>query len=133
MGQNCGGLRPDLFILATVTGDCLDLGFLDLGKQVHARVVIDDVAFDSVLGSSLVNMYGKCGDSDSTSRVLNGMDDSDDYSLSSLISGYANGGKMHEARKIFKIKYNPCVVVWNTMISGYVSNDDAFEALIYFN
>ncbi|GFQ01642.1 putative pentatricopeptide repeat-containing protein at1g77010 mitochondrial [Phtheirospermum japonicum] len=122
-GQNC----------ATVIGACSDLGFLDLGKQVHARVVIDDVAFDSVLGSSLVNMYGKCGDSDSAGRVLNGMDDLDDYSLSSLISGYANGGKMHEARKIFEIKYNPCVVVWNTMISGYVANGDAFEALIFFN
>ncbi|KAL3641181.1 hypothetical protein CASFOL_016149 [Castilleja foliolosa] len=132
-GEKGGALRPDQFLLATVIGSCSDLGFLDLGRQVHARMVINDVAFDSVLGSSLVNMYGKCGDLDSADRVLNGMDEPDDYSLSSLISGYANGGKMHEARKIFESKHNHCAVVWNSMISGYVANGDAFEALMFFN
>ncbi|KAK6132237.1 hypothetical protein DH2020_034020 [Rehmannia glutinosa] len=96
-------------------------------------MIVDDVEFDSVLGSSLVNMYGKCGDLDSASCVLNAMEDPDDYSLSSLISGYANSCNMHEARRIFELKLNPCVVLWNTIISGYVANGDAVEALIFFD
>ncbi|KAK6114967.1 hypothetical protein DH2020_007236 [Rehmannia glutinosa] len=121
------------FVLATVVGACSDLGVLGLGKQVHARMIVDDVEFDSVLGSSVVNMYGKCGDLDSASSVLNAMEDPDDYSLSSLISGYANCCRMDEARRIFELKSNPCVVLWNTIISGYVANGDAVEALLFFD
>ncbi|KAI3464591.1 hypothetical protein Pfo_021254 [Paulownia fortunei] len=131
--ESGGILSWDPFVLATVVGACSELGGLDLGKQVHARMIVDDVEFDSVLGSSLVNMYGKCGDLDSASRFLNTMEDPDDYSLSSLISGYANCCRMYDARRIFELKSNPCVVLWNTVISGYVANGDAVEALIFFD
>ncbi|KAL6559975.1 hypothetical protein OROGR_005092 [Orobanche gracilis] len=131
--ESGGVFSCDPFVLATIVVACSDLGALHLGKQVHARMIVGDVEFDSVLESSLVNMYGKCSDLDSASSVLNAMENPDDYSLSSLISSYANGGKMHEARRIFELKSNPCVVLWNTLISGYVTNGDAFEALIIFH
>lgn len=125
-------LRLDPFVLATAVGACLEFGSLDLGKQVHARMIGDGVEFDDVLGSSLVNMYGKCRDLDSAARLLNAMEDPDDYSLSSLISGYANCGRMDAARRIFELKSSPCVVLWNSIISGYVANRDVEGALIYF-
>ncbi|KAK4391014.1 putative pentatricopeptide repeat-containing protein, mitochondrial [Sesamum angolense] len=132
MNESGGILRWDPFVLATVVGACTELGGVELGKQVHARMILDDVEFDSVLGSSLMNMYGKCGDLDSASRLFNVMEDPDDYTLSSLISGYANCCRMGDAGRIFRLKSNPCVVLWNSMISGYVANDDPVEALIYF-
>lgn len=125
-------LRWDPVVLATVVGACLEFGSLDLGKQVHARMIVDGVEFDAVLGSSLVNMYGKCHDLDSADRLLDAMEDPDDYSLSSLISCYANCGRMEDARRIFELKLNPCVVVWNSLISGYVANRDMEGALTYF-
>nr|AYM00607.1 pentatricopeptide repeat protein [Salvia miltiorrhiza] len=130
--ESGGVLRWDPVVLATVVGACLEFGSLDLGKQVHARMVVDGVEFDAVLGSSLVNMYGKCCDLDSADRLLNAMDDADDYSLSSLISCYANCGRMEDARRTFELKSNPCVIVWNSVISGYVANRDAEGALVYF-
>lgn len=133
MVESGGILSWDPFVLATVVGACSEFGGLDLGKQVHARMVVDYVKFDSVLGSSLINMYGKCGDLDSAGHVLNSMEEPDDYSLSSLISGYANCGRMDDARRIFELKPNPCVVLWNTMISGYAANDDAANALMFFH
>ncbi|KAL0326104.1 UNVERIFIED_CONTAM: putative pentatricopeptide repeat-containing protein, mitochondrial [Sesamum radiatum] len=132
MNESGGILRWDPFVLATVVGACTELGGVELGKQVHARMILDDVEFDLVLGSSLMNMYGKCGDLDSASRLFNVMEDPDDYTLSSLISGYANCCRMGDAGRIFRLKSNPCVVLWNSMISGYVANDDPVEALIYF-
>ncbi|KAL6962292.1 hypothetical protein U1Q18_037249 [Sarracenia purpurea var. burkii] len=125
--------RGDTFVLATVIGACTDLEALDCGKQIHARIVIDEVEFDSVLASSLINLYGKSGDMDSASHVLNRMQDPDEFSLSALISGYANYGRMEDARRIFSTKSDPCVVLWNTMIAGYIANDEAYEALILFN
>ncbi|KAK4490154.1 hypothetical protein RD792_000811 [Penstemon davidsonii] len=129
-----GVLSWDPFVVATVVGACADLRDLDWGKQVHGRMIVGHVELDSVLGSSLVNMYGKCGDLDSARRFLNVMGDPDDYSLSSLISSYANCDRMNEARKIFEdLKSDPCVVLWNSMISGYVANDEPVEALSLFD
>jgi pentatricopeptide repeat protein len=126
-------LYRDTFILATVIGACSDLAALDCGKQIHARIVIDEVECDSVLSSSLIHMYGKCSDPDSANHVLNKLKEPDDFSLSALISGYANCGRMNDARRIFDSKSDPCVVLWNSIISGYVYNNEEIEALIFFN
>ncbi|KZV17354.1 pentatricopeptide repeat-containing protein mitochondrial [Dorcoceras hygrometricum] len=129
-----GGVSSlDPFILATVVGACSELRGLDWGKQVHARMIVDKIEFDSVMESSLVNMYAKCGDLDSASNLLNAMNDPDDYSLSSLIAGYASCGRMNDARRIFELKFSPCAVLWNSLISGYIANDDFMEALLLFN
>ncbi|XP_056161921.1 putative pentatricopeptide repeat-containing protein At1g77010, mitochondrial [Syzygium oleosum] len=126
-------MQGDTFVLATVIGACSDLEAIDCGKQIHARLLIDRVAFDSVLASSLVNLYGKCGDLDSANRVLSSMDEPNDFSLSALISGYANCGKMDEARRVFSSSNNPCVVSWNSLIAGHVANNEEMEALVLFN
>ncbi|XP_047981785.1 putative pentatricopeptide repeat-containing protein At1g77010, mitochondrial [Salvia hispanica] len=130
--ESGGALRWDPVVLTTLVGACLECGSVDLGKQVHARMIVDGVEFDAILGSSLVHMYGKCRDLDSADRTLNAMDYPDDYSLSSLISCYANCGRMEDARRVFKLKSDPCVVVWNSLISGYVANGDVDGALTYF-
>ncbi|GMH22015.1 hypothetical protein Nepgr_023858 [Nepenthes gracilis] len=123
----------DTFVLATVIGACTSLTALDCGKQIHARIIIDDVDFDSVLGSSLVNLYGKCGDLDSAEHVSSSLNESDDFSQSALITGYANIGSMNDARRIFDRITDPSVALWNSIIAGYISNNEDTEALILFN
>jgi pentatricopeptide repeat protein len=123
----------DTFVLATVIGACTDLGEIQCGKQIHARILIDNMELDSVLTSSLINLYGKCGDLDSAHCVLNTMEEPDDFSLSALITGYANHGRMNDARRAFYRKSNSCVVVWNSLISGYVTNNEEIEAFLLFN
>lgn len=120
------------FIFATIVGACADFIALGCGKQIHARIVIDEVEFDSVLASSLVNFYGKCGDLDSASQILNSMKEPDDYSLSALITGFANSGRMNDARRVFDTKSNPDVVLWNSLITGYVSSNENIGALLLF-
>ncbi|XP_052203439.1 putative pentatricopeptide repeat-containing protein At1g77010, mitochondrial [Diospyros lotus] len=128
----CQESRRDAFVLATVIGACTDLAALEYGKQIHARIIVDEVEFDSILATSLINLYGKSGDMDGATRVLSMIQDPDDFSLSALISGYANCGRMEEARKIFDIKIDPCVVLWNTMIAGYIANVKVDKALDLF-
>ncbi|GLT29088.1 hypothetical protein SLA2020_039750 [Shorea laevis] len=123
----------DKFVLATVIGACTDLGAIEYGKQIHARILIDGMELDSVLGTSLINMYGKGGDLETANRVLNSMKKLDDFSLSALISGYANCARMSDARRIFYREINPCVVVWNSIISGHVLNNEEVEAIAFFN
>lgn len=126
-------LNGDTFVLATVIGACADLAAIGCGKQIHSCILVNGLEFDSVLGSSLVNLYGKCGDLDSANHVLNMMKEVDDFSVSALISAYANCGKMNDARRIFNRKSNESIVLWNSMISGYISNNEEMEALVLFH
>uniref|UniRef100_A0A803M9P2 Pentatricopeptide repeat-containing protein n=1 Tax=Chenopodium quinoa TaxID=63459 RepID=A0A803M9P2_CHEQI len=125
--------KRDPFVLATMVGACTDMMALGCGKQIHARIIIDGVEFDTVLGSSIVNLYSKCGELDNAKHVFKLTKEADDFSLSALITGYANVGKMDDARRTFDSIANPCVVVWNSLISGYVANDQPIEALALFN
>ncbi|XP_006364856.1 putative pentatricopeptide repeat-containing protein At1g77010, mitochondrial [Solanum tuberosum] len=122
----------DSFVLATALGACANARSVDLGKQIHARIIVDEVEVDSVLASSLVNMYGKGGDLDNASYILNRMQNPDNFSLSALISAYSKCGRMDDARKIFNLITDPCIVLWNSMISGYVSCYEVLEALLLF-
>ncbi|KAJ8538152.1 hypothetical protein K7X08_014692 [Anisodus acutangulus] len=127
-----GASHIDSFVLATALGACADARGLDLGKQIHARIIVDEVEVDSVLASSLVNMYGKGGDLDSASYILSRMQNPDNFSLSALISAYSNCGRMDDARKIFNIITDPCIVLWNSMIAAHVACDKVSEALLLF-
>ncbi|TYI39262.1 hypothetical protein ES332_A02G085700v1 [Gossypium tomentosum] len=127
------GSSGDAFVLATVIGACVDLGAIEYGKQIHAHMLVAGIELDPVLCSSLINLYGKCGDLDGASRVLNLMTEPDDFSLSALISGYATCGRMTDARRIFDRKSDPSVVLWNSLISGHVLNNEEIKALALFN
>ena len=54
------------------------------------------------VAAELINLYGKYGDLDSAARVESFVRDVDEFSLSALISGYANAGRMREARRVFE-------------------------------
>jgi len=123
----------DAITLTTVLKACAELEALKCGKQIHAQILIGGVECDSKMNSSLVNVYAKCGDLRMASYMLEQIREPDDHSLSALISGYANCGRVNESRGLFDRKSNRCVILWNSMISGYIANNMKMEALVLFN
>ncbi|CAN1175984.1 Putative pentatricopeptide repeat-containing protein At1g77010, mitochondrial [Linum perenne] len=128
----CEESNSDGFVLATVIGACTDMGAVNCGKQIHARILSYGVEFDAVMASSLTNLYAKCGDFDSASFVLNMMGDPDDFSISALVSGYASCGRLDDARRLLDRTSNRSTVVWNSLLSGSVANRDGREAVKCF-
>ena len=122
----------DKFVFTTVVSGCADHRAYELGRQIHARIVVKQVEVDSFLGSALVDMYGKCEDLDNACRVLDLMGIPDEYSLSACVSGYSDYGRVEDARRIFDRREKPSVVLWNSMINGYVLNDRGEEAFDLF-
>ncbi|PWA51261.1 Pentatricopeptide repeat-containing protein [Artemisia annua] len=59
MGQN--GVLGDEYTFSTLAKVCGVVGDLGIGKWVHGKCVKYGLVSDSVLGSSLMSMYGKCG------------------------------------------------------------------------
>lgn len=54
------GMRPDKFTFSTVLMACTNLSSLVDGKTIHSSIIASGFESDVVVGTALVNMYGKC-------------------------------------------------------------------------
>ncbi|KAK9054478.1 hypothetical protein SSX86_025556 [Deinandra increscens subsp. villosa] len=80
---------------------CSSLRFLKAGKEIHGFFIRQGDQKSVYGGSSLVNMYSRCGDLRSAKRVFDMMPFKDQISCSSLVSGYAQNGYIKEALHLF--------------------------------
>lgn len=83
---------PDKVTMVSVLSACGDVGALGMGKTVHEYIERNKIEIDLKLGTSLVDMYAKCGDIDSSMRVFNRMAKRDVLAWSAMIIGLANHG-----------------------------------------
>ncbi|XP_059624809.1 pentatricopeptide repeat-containing protein At5g66520-like [Cornus florida] len=83
---------PDKITMVSVLCACGDVGALGMGKMVHECIERNRIEIDLKLGTALVDMYGKCGDIDSSMRVFNQMNKRDVFAWSAMIMGLANHG-----------------------------------------
>ncbi|KAI3785790.1 hypothetical protein L1987_44915 [Smallanthus sonchifolius] len=87
--------------LAACLAACSSLRFLKTGKEIHGFFIRQEDKMSVYGGSSIVNMYSRCGDLKSAKRVFNMMPFKDQISCSSLVSGYAQNGYIKEALNLF--------------------------------
>ncbi|GFY85526.1 pentatricopeptide repeat (PPR) superfamily protein [Actinidia rufa] len=121
--------RGDIFMLATVFGACTDLAALDCGKQIHARIIIDEVEFDSILASSLINLYGKVsslGISENCKQMharACKFGISDDLIITSALVDTA--GCLEEAMSLIEeISFEADASMWSSVLRGCVTHGD---------
>ncbi|EPS64899.1 hypothetical protein M569_09880, partial [Genlisea aurea] len=95
------GIRPNRFTLSTVLNACAGDSSLVMGIQVHGVMSKLGIPADVVTETALVDMYGKCGDMDSASKVFESMPDRNLASWNSMIGGYARNGSTHIAFQVF--------------------------------
>lgn len=130
-------VKADEFTLASVAGACGDMGALDLGKWVHSFVDREGVDLDVVLGTSLVDMYSKCGSLDDAIRVFEGMPKRDVMAWSTMIGGYAIHGLGKKALEIFdtmkRAKVMPNSVTFTSVLCACSHSGLVDEGIHYFN
>ncbi|KAF6158461.1 hypothetical protein GIB67_022058 [Kingdonia uniflora] len=76
-------------------------GCLTEVEQIHGLVLKFGTETDIVIGSVLVDLYGKCGSLNSSRRIIDSMRGKDSFTWSSIISGYARNGSGEEALIMF--------------------------------
>ncbi|KAG6580831.1 putative pentatricopeptide repeat-containing protein, partial [Cucurbita argyrosperma subsp. sororia] len=96
------GIRPDDHIYPSATKACGFLCRSDLGKSVHCLVVKTGYDCDVFVGSSLVDMYAKCGEIGDARHVFDEMPERNVVSWSGMICGYAQLDESGEALTLFK-------------------------------
>ena len=96
------GPKPNEFALASLLSVCGSMAMLDQGKQLHAHVLSVGLEHTSIIQSSLINMYSKCGCIKEASGIFNAREQDDIVFWTAMINGYAEHGYSQEAIALFE-------------------------------
>ncbi|KAK3020849.1 hypothetical protein RJ639_045531 [Escallonia herrerae] len=95
-------VRPNAFTMSVVLSACGRLGALEHGKWAHAYIDKCGMEVYVILGTSLIDMYAKCGSIDRARWVFNNLGPNKDVmAWSTMISGLAMHGHGKECLELF--------------------------------
>ena len=95
------GFEPDSVTFVSVLSACSQLGALGLGCWVHDYVIGNGFHVNVVLGTSLINMYARCGHVSGAREVFDSMDERNVVAWTAIISAYAMNGCGAQAVELF--------------------------------
>ncbi|TYJ24289.1 hypothetical protein E1A91_A08G250800v1 [Gossypium mustelinum] len=92
----------DVFSITSIVSACASFGVLELGRQVHGLVQKIGHKLDAHLGSSLIDMYAKCGNLDDAKRIFKQTNYMNVVLWTSMVYSYALHGRGREAVQLFE-------------------------------
>ncbi|KAF2285068.1 hypothetical protein GH714_037726 [Hevea brasiliensis] len=97
------GVLPDEYTFATLIKASSCLTALEHGRQIHANVIKLDCASDTFVGTSLVDMYAKCGNIEDAYFLFKRMDVRNNVLWNAMLVGLAQHGHGKEALHLFQV------------------------------
>ncbi|XP_024516966.1 pentatricopeptide repeat-containing protein At4g18520, chloroplastic-like isoform X2 [Selaginella moellendorffii] len=97
------GLKPDAVAFLPVLEACAALERLKDGLLLHGYVLEAGLVVDSVLGNSIINLYGKCGSFSEAQEVFDRMPHKNVISWTSLVAAYGRNGLPDRALELFHL------------------------------
>ena len=92
------GICPTVVTISCVLKACIIVGSLEIVEEIHAEVRKQGLLQkDIVLGTTLLDMYAKCGALDKAREVFERLPGRDVVSWNALISGYDRHGLGEDA------------------------------------
>ncbi|KAB2608209.1 pentatricopeptide repeat-containing protein [Pyrus ussuriensis x Pyrus communis] len=130
-------LLPDDHIYPSVAKSCTILNGVDVGKSVHCLAVKTGYEFDVFVGSSVVDMYAKCGEIRDARKVFDEIPRKNVVSWSEMIYGYTQLGQDEEVPRLFKQAMVDEIPVknlgmWNAMLVACAHHMHTNKALDLF-
>lgn len=95
-------VRPDKITIASVLSACASLGAIDHGKWVHSYLKMSGLESDMVIGTALIDMYGKCGCMEKAYEIFKEMQKKDTLAWTAMISVFALHGFNKEALNLYE-------------------------------
>ncbi|KAL3512188.1 hypothetical protein ACH5RR_024905 [Cinchona calisaya] len=96
------GERMNRSAFTCALSTCADIAALELGKQIHGRVIKAGFESGCYVGNALLAMYCKCGCIEEAYDVFEGISEKDVISWNTMINGYARHGFGFKALKVFE-------------------------------
>ncbi|KAJ7540617.1 hypothetical protein O6H91_10G023300 [Diphasiastrum complanatum] len=131
------GLAPDKVVFVVVLKACARLAALEQGKQLHSDIIRRGFQSDVIVGSTLVDMYSKCGCTEDARELFNNMSERDVVSWTAMIAGYAQNGLSKEAFALYEQMkqegVQPNNVTLSTLVDMYAKCGCTEDARELFN
>ncbi|XP_050365196.1 pentatricopeptide repeat-containing protein At3g09040, mitochondrial [Argentina anserina] len=96
-----GGVKPTRSTLGSLLSAISNLAALDHGLIVHAMAIKQGLDSNVYVGSSLINMYAKCGKIDAAERTFYYQSEKNVVLWNSMLGGYAQNGYANEVINLF--------------------------------
>ncbi|XP_039123154.1 pentatricopeptide repeat-containing protein At3g26782, mitochondrial [Dioscorea cayenensis subsp. rotundata] len=96
-----GDARYNAVTLSAVLLGCAHAGALQMGKCIHNQAIRMCLEEDVYVGTSIVDMYCKCGRVEMARKAFNRMKDKNIKSWSAMVAGYGMHGRGEEALEVF--------------------------------
>ncbi|XP_022144374.1 pentatricopeptide repeat-containing protein At1g25360-like [Momordica charantia] len=130
------GVQHDGFTYASVISACANGGFFQLGKQVHAYILKNELNpnhdFLLSVSNALITFYWKNDRVDVAGKIFYEMSVKNIVTWNAILSGYVNAGRMEEAKSFFEETPEKNLLTWTMMISGLAQNGFGDEGLKLF-
>lgn len=95
------GVVANETVMVSVISSCAHLGALDMGMKAHEYVIRNNMTLNLILGTAIVDMYGRCGNIEEATQVFEQMREKDTLSWTALIAGLAMHGYGEKAVQYF--------------------------------
>ncbi|CAN6889615.1 unnamed protein product [Brassica oleracea var. botrytis] len=93
--------KPDEITMIHCLSACSQLGALDVGVWIHRYIEKHNLSLNVALGTSLIDMYAKCGNISEARSVFHGMKTRNSLTYTSIIGGLALHGDASTAISYF--------------------------------
>ncbi|OVA13356.1 Pentatricopeptide repeat [Macleaya cordata] len=97
------GLEGDAVTLINLVSACAQSKDHEMGKSIHANLKKRGIGTVGPLGTSLINMYSKCGLIEFARKVFDELQEKNIISWNSIITGYVECGCFYEALNLFNL------------------------------
>ncbi|XP_042489966.1 pentatricopeptide repeat-containing protein At3g26782, mitochondrial isoform X2 [Macadamia integrifolia] len=96
-----GDLNYDAVTLSAVLLACAHSGALQLGKCIHDQVIKMSLEDNVFVGTSIIDMYSKCGRVGMARRAFDRMKEKNVKSWTAMVAGYGMHGHAKESLEVF--------------------------------
>ncbi|XP_044484485.1 pentatricopeptide repeat-containing protein At3g63370, chloroplastic [Mangifera indica] len=95
------GLVTNSYTFVAALQACEDSLFKKLGMEIHTAILKSSQKLEVYVGNALIAMYARCGKLTKAERVFNSLEDKDEVSWNSMLSGFVQNGMYAEAMQFF--------------------------------
>lgn len=96
------GVKPSKVTYLCALKASSSIGALHKGRLVHSEIILNRLELDSLVGSTLVDMYAKCGNLEDAHKVFDSLSDPDVVTWGAIIVGYAQHGHGERVLELFE-------------------------------
>ncbi|XP_058083690.1 pentatricopeptide repeat-containing protein At3g57430, chloroplastic-like [Magnolia sinica] len=125
------GIEPNNVSILSVLNACADLGALSAGKQIHGFSMRKEFSLDTNIQNSLVDMYTKCGELDTSILVFDRIKKTDLVSWNTMIFGCAENGRPRKALAMFSLMWSCCIAPDETTARSALSACSRMGELVF--